>query len=247
MTYNTEAIVLSREDWNGNDSRVTLFTQTHGKVEAVARGLRKAKSKLAAHLEPLTATEVFLVEGRRFPIIAGSMPTTRYEFLASSLLHLTAAGLLVRLTDLMTPMESRDDKIFSLLGEALDSLKEAHVMAEAARLTHMFAWKLLSLSGYHAELRTCLECTKPITGDYVIVDVRRGGVLHENCVREGRAGIRVSFPAIKGLAYMVEAPLHDAFRLRSLNGALSEMQSLIEAMIEERFEVGAGSRFWAIL
>ncbi len=247
VTFNTEAIVLRREDWNGNDSRVTFFTKTHGKIEAVARGLRKAKSKLAAHLEPLTETEVFLVEGRRFPIVAGSVPHERNELLRHSLSALSGAGLIVRLTDLMTPFESRDDHIFSLLTEALDILAADETIDEnqILRFVHAFAWKLLVAAGYHAELRTCLECGKPISGEAVIFDVRRGGVLHEACKANG--GLRVSFAAIKGLAYMVEAPLADALRLRSLNGGISEMNTLVEAMVEERFEVGAESRFWAIL
>ena len=247
VTYNTEAIVLRREDWNSNDSRLTLYTKARGKIEAVARGLRKAKSKLAAHLEPLTFAEIFLVEGRRYQIVAGSSVLDRHIDLVGNLARLASAGLVLRIVDLMTPFENHDERIFELITSTLKALEGGSAVNDvgAGRIAHLFAWKLMLFSGYHPELRNCLECQKPLNAEQVAINVRRGGVMHQVCVKTTNNIVTVSFAAIKGLAYMVEAPINDAIRLRSANGALAEINMVIEALIEERFEVGAGSQFWA--
>ena len=247
MTLNTPAIVLRREDWNGNDARLVLYTRERGKVDAVARGLRKAKSKLAAHLEPLTETEVFLVEGRRFPIVAGSSVVTRHESAARSLAQLFGAGLALRLVDVLTPLESRDDRIFKILQEAL-TLFDTEAMDDRASavVAHLLAWKMLVYTGFHPELRQCVRCSLTVEAGDVLFDIRHGGVIHQACVTPERTALPLSDAARKGLAYMVEAPLRDAVRLRSHNGALSEMNAVIEKLIEERFDIPSGGRFWSV-
>lgn len=248
MTMNTMAVILRREDWNGDDCRITLYTKDRGKLEAVARGLRKAKSKLSAHLQPLALSEVFLVEGKRFPIVAGSSVACRYPRIMNSLSSMSTGGLMARLVDLMTPLESHESRIYELLTDALGILEatDQHDDRINHLLARLFAWKLLALSGYHAQLRECVECGKTMTEQETDFGVRRGGVIHRACSPVGEHTLRVSLPAIKGLAYMVDAPLTDAARLRSQNGALGEMMSIIEALVEERFEVGAGGPFWRL-
>jgi len=66
--YFTEGIILEREDAGEQDSRITLYTQTLGKVSAKATSARKITSKLSAHLEPLTVVHARLIKKNKFQI-----------------------------------------------------------------------------------------------------------------------------------------------------------------------------------
>lgn len=63
-TFQTEAIILRRTNYGEADRILNLLTPDRGKVSAIAKGVRKAKSKLAGGLELFATSQVTLSEGR---------------------------------------------------------------------------------------------------------------------------------------------------------------------------------------
>src|SRR5919106_2330618 len=62
--YKDEGVVLSTIKLGAADRILTIFTRSTGKVRAVAKGVRKTKSRFGARLEPLTRVELMLYRGR---------------------------------------------------------------------------------------------------------------------------------------------------------------------------------------
>ena len=62
--YRDQGVVLRTIKLGEADRIVTIFTQTNGKVRAVAKGIRKTTSKFGARLEPLTHVDLLLWQGR---------------------------------------------------------------------------------------------------------------------------------------------------------------------------------------
>ena len=58
--YSTEGIILHRRNFGEADTIFTVFSPTEGKFEAVAKGVRKARSHMRGHLEPLTRSKLLL-------------------------------------------------------------------------------------------------------------------------------------------------------------------------------------------
>lgn len=235
-TLNLQAIVLGQEDWREHDALITLYTRELGKLEAVAKGLRKRESKLAAHLEPLTVTEVFLVNGRGLPIVAGSIP--QYRFPRNlDVGQVLVAGSIARLANRMTPLEGPDERVYDLLVDTLAAAAEPSIGDQTALLPSIFAWKLLAFSGYRPELKKCLRCQKRSIESAVELHAARGGAVHRACLGPDRAtSLPVSAATIKGLSYMVEAPIEDTLRLRATDGVFAEITQAIDALVKERFE-----------
>ena len=71
-TYQTEAVIIGKMKLGEADRILTLYTPHLGKLKAVAKGVRRPKSKLAGHLEVLTYSQVSLVHGRNLDTIIGS-------------------------------------------------------------------------------------------------------------------------------------------------------------------------------
>ena len=183
MTFNVTALILRQEDWRETDAWVTMYTRERGKIEALAKGLRKIESKLASHLEPFMTAEIFLAQGRHWPIVAGSIVEQARLGLRDNFDRLSLAGAIARLADLMTPLESRDDNIYDVLDETLAIIESNHLKQSAGELLlHLFAWKLLVFSGYHPELKFCLRCKRNSIIGEAYLDIRRGGAIHESCI-----------------------------------------------------------------
>ena len=68
-TYTDEAVVLRTHNLGEADRIVTLLTRRHGKVRAVARGVRRSTSKFGARLEPFSHVDLQLVVGRSLDIV----------------------------------------------------------------------------------------------------------------------------------------------------------------------------------
>ena len=67
--YKTQAIVLRQRKLGEADKIVTLYSSHGGKIDAVAKGIRRTKSRMAGHLEPLTLGSYLLAEGRDLDIL----------------------------------------------------------------------------------------------------------------------------------------------------------------------------------
>jgi DNA repair protein RecO (recombination protein O) len=70
--YQTEAIIIKKIKLGEADRILTLYTSDYGKIEAVAKGVRRPKSKMAGHLELLTHSQLRLAHGRNLDTIIGT-------------------------------------------------------------------------------------------------------------------------------------------------------------------------------
>mgnify|MGYP000745639596 FL=1 len=67
--YLERAVVLRTYKLGEADRIVVLMTEGHGKVRAVAKGIRKTKSKIGARLEPMSHVEILLYKGRELDVV----------------------------------------------------------------------------------------------------------------------------------------------------------------------------------
>src|SRR5918911_4403291 len=161
-TYKTEAIVLRSLRFSEADRILHLYTAGRGRIGAIAKGVRKTKSRFGARLEPLSHVELMLHEG------SGELQTvTGVELLYSHRaareeryrlgLGLVGAEAMLRL---FTEQEA-NPRAFQALTRFLDVLDD--VVPTGGRpaldpLALAFQLKLLWLSGYLPHLTSCANC-----------------------------------------------------------------------------------------
>ena len=83
LRYN--AIVLRKKEVGEMDRLYTLYTDTGGKLQVVAKGVRKPEAKLAGQLENLTLVQVIIAKGRGAGRIAGAVAEQSFLFLRQEL------------------------------------------------------------------------------------------------------------------------------------------------------------------
>ena len=160
--YKTEAVVLRSFRFGEADRVLHVYTLARGRVGAVAKGVRKTKSRFGARLEPLSHVELMLHEG------SGELQTvTGVELLHSHHavreqryalgVGLVGAEAMLRL---FTEQE-RNDRAFVALTRFLEALDDSDARAARPALDPLalsFQLKLLWLSGYLPHLTSCAEC-----------------------------------------------------------------------------------------
>src|SRR5881398_137748 len=152
--YRDEGVVLRTIKLGEADRIVTILTQGSGKVRAVAKGIRRTKSKFGARLEPFTHVSLMIYRGRgALDTVAQAEIISSFRPLREDLALMTAGEAMLEATDKVSEEHERNVRLFMLLLRALELMP-----ADPAAVAESYLLKLLSLSGFHPALNACAVC-----------------------------------------------------------------------------------------
>jgi DNA repair protein RecO (recombination protein O) len=208
--YKTEAVVLRSFRFGEADRVLHLYTLDRGRVGAVAKGVRRTKSRFGARLEPLSHVELMLHEGR------GELQTvTGAELIQSHSaaredsyrlgIGLVGAEAMLRLY----PEQEANTRAFHALArflELLDGIEGGQAARPALDpLALSFQLKLLWLSGYLPHLTSCAECgaTEGLAG----YSPKAGGAVCDACFD---GAVPLSPEGLRGIEALLRLPLAEA-------------------------------------
>ncbi len=177
-SYKTRAIVLRARNLGEADKIFTLFSDARGKLDAVAKGVRRAKSHVAGRLE--FASEAFLTmhRGRNLDIIVSAdIVRSRFASVVDPGAFATA-HLLVELVDAFCEPDLPMPEVYALLGGALGALASS---TEPATIVPRFELRLLDLLGFAPPADACVRCGAPLEGGSAWADLEAGGLVCERC------------------------------------------------------------------
>lgn len=143
----TSAIVLRRYNLREADRIYTLYTERLGKIEAIATGVRKIKSKLCAHLEPCGVVAVTLVRGRMGWRIVNARRTESHLNITLRLERFVAIMTALETVDALTKVELPDPRIFTSLHSLFIENRSTRSTGVAQSLD-AFLYQLLDILGY---------------------------------------------------------------------------------------------------
>jgi len=123
MYYKTQGIILKRRDYREVDGLFSIYTKDRGKIEVVAKGVKKIKSKLSSHLDYFSLVDLMIAKGRNFDQIAGATMTRNFSSLKSDLGKIILGSYCFEVVDALIKTEYRDERIWKLLNEALELLE----------------------------------------------------------------------------------------------------------------------------
>ena len=209
-TYATEAVVLRSLRLGEADRIVHLYTQDRGRIGAVAKGIRKTKSRFGGRLEPLSHVALQLHQGSgELQTVTGvdlvqSHSAVREQPYRLSVGLIGAEAMLRLFTE-----QERNDRAFVALTRFLDALDETGVRSARAALDPLalsFQLKLLWVSGYLPHLTSCAECG---ADDAALVGYspQAGGAV---CKRCGTGSLPLSGEGIAGIEGLLGTPLAEA-------------------------------------
>ena len=216
------------------DRVVTIFTPDLGKVRAVARGVRRTKSRLSGHLEPLTYVAASVSHGRTLDVITEAHTVRSFRGLREDLALMSQAVYLAELADAFLAEREAGHDLFALLTDCLDALES---LAEPSRLLPWFEVRMLGLTGFGPELHECVECRLTLgPGDY-LYSSDLGGVVCDGCrPASGGPVLPLSVGANKVLRYYERRGLGDALDLAVPAPVSREVSRVLRAYVRHVLE-----------
>jgi DNA repair protein RecO (recombination protein O) len=209
-TYATEAVVLRSLRLGEADRIVHLYTQERGRIGAVAKGIRKTKSRFGGRLEPLSHVTLQLHQGSGELQTVTGVDLVRSHSAVREQPYRLSVGLIgaEAMLRLFTEQE-RNERAFLALTRFLDVLEGTNARATRPALDPLalsFQLKLLWVSGYLPHLTSCAECG---ADDAALVGYspQAGGAVCRAC---GNGSLPLSPAGIGGIETLLREPLADA-------------------------------------
>jgi DNA repair protein RecO (recombination protein O) len=239
-SYTTEAVVLRTIRFGEADRVLHLYTADRGRVGAVAKGIRKTKSRFGGRLEPLSHVELVLHQGSgELQTITGVQLVRSHQAARDDFYRLSAGLIGAEAMLRLFPEQERNERAFTALTRFLDLLDGTPHLAERPTLDPLglaFQLKLLWLAGYLPHVTACAECGEERDA-LVGYSPRAGGAVCASCAPATEA-LALSSDGIAGIEALLARPLADAPGL----GLSERMQRDILRVITASYEYHGGFR-----
>lgn len=148
----TQAIVLSRTNFGEADRIVTFLTPDHGKVSAIVKGARKARSKLAGGIELFSISDISYIAGRgELATMTSTRLLRHYANIVKELDRTNLGYELIKSLNKATE-DNPEPEYFKLLDEAFAALDDKVI--DLGIIKVWFAAQLLRLAGHTPNLHT---------------------------------------------------------------------------------------------
>jgi DNA repair protein RecO (recombination protein O) len=205
----TPALVVASMRFKEADRILTLYTRERGRLSAIARGVRRTRSKLGGRLEPFSLVRVELYPGRSMYTVTGADTIRSFHTMRDALFRMEQGARLLESVRRLFPEEEQNRPAFNLLVRAVGALATSTDADEAALVVLAARLKLLLALGYLPALDTCSLCGE---STYLCgFNPSLGGVVCTQCFgEEAHDCFSLSAEALAAMHALLEMPLSQA-------------------------------------
>lgn len=179
--FESEALVLKQFDLGESDRIITFYTRNMGKVRAVARGVRKPKSKISGLVLPFSYNRVTFYRGRSLDRINHIESIYFFSSLREDLDLMAYASYMAELVEKVGMEDQANELLFSLLLTSFHQL----IQVDKDNLEYVeliFNLRLLKILGFAPRLLNCVHCGSSVdTARKNYFDIRQGGIVCSTC------------------------------------------------------------------
>ena len=233
--YRDEGVVLRTQKLGEADRIITVLTRRHGRVRAVAKGVRRTRSKFGATVEPFSHVDLQLYVGRSLDVVNQAESLMSYgDTLASDYPRWTAGTAVLETAERLTAEEKEPSlRLFLLVVGALRALVEGE--KDPSLVLDAFLLRAMSVAGYAPALFECAGCGAP--GPHRAFSVPAGGTVCATCRPPGAASPSPAALALMGDLLTGEWPAATATEDRTRR----ESSGLVAAHLQWHLERGLRS------
>jgi DNA repair protein RecO (recombination protein O) len=233
--YRDEAIVLRTHKLGEADRIITLLTRQHGRVRAVARGVRRTTSKFGSRLEPFMHVDLQLSEGRSLDHVTQAETLTPFHAgIGGDYDRYTAGTVMLETADRLVA-EEREPSVqqFLLLVGGLRVLSSGE--RHPSQVLDSYLLRSLSVAGYAPSFDACARCG--LMGPHRWFNPSLGGALCATCRVPGSASPAAETLTVLGALLAGDWPVVEAADPRHLR----EASGLVAAYLAWHLERGLRS------
>jgi len=248
MLYKDYGIVIKQREYADYDRIITVLTCNHGKVVAIAKGVRKLTSNKSASTDLFVKSKFSFAEGKSLDIVTETVVESTYENSKKNLNQISTLFYLAQLLDKLVvegdTMQSKD--IYQLFEKALDILNIAFEQNKSTEiLVAAFELHLLKVLGLLPSFYECVNCEIQLNKCKAFVfKSSSGGIICDKC--SGVTKGNVSIDVLKSIRYLSEREMEKSTRFNCDDSIINSIRQINKGMLEYYGDLGiktGGSSF----
>jgi DNA repair protein RecO (recombination protein O) len=230
--YQADALVIRSREYGESDRLLTLFSREQGKLHAVAKGVRKPKSRQRAGAQLFTYADFLLYHGRSLDTVNQASPKESFSHIWGDLDNSLAASAIAELLDMGTVQGQPYPELFTLTLSSFYLLEHL----DPALLQSAYALRLLTYLGYRPKLSECAVCGRPIRGIRIYLSPEEGGVVCSECLgTNARLGRWLQAGSLAFMRQLLTVDVTKLDRLRWNEGMKKEILTSLQFHCEQIF------------
>ncbi len=210
-----QAITLSRKNFREYDQVISVYTKEKGRLDLIARGVKKTTSRNSAHLEPFSFVDIETANGKEFNILTKVRSVYYFPKIRSDLEKSLSAQFAVLFLTKLVQVEYSDKRVFEYLKDFLKFLELTP--SPKSILLDAYILGILRIFGLSPMLDSCVLCSKTfreIVKKQLNTDKEKrkpagfyfagGGIVCPDCrVEKIQVGEQVSICGLKEISNMI--------------------------------------------
>lgn len=227
-SFRAEVVVLRHRDQGEADRMLTVYSRQRGKIRALAKGVRKVRSRKGGHVEPFTRVKLQLAKGKNWYIVTQAEAIETYPALRENLEAVGYASYIVELLDKFTYEEEENSAVYRLVINTLARLARGDDPQAVVRYYEM---RLLDLLGFRPELKNCVVTDDEIKPEDQYFSAKLGGAVSPAHGKSLVGAIPVSMQALKYMRHFQRSAYREAARAKVTDEISQELEILMQHYI----------------
>ena len=227
----TLAFVLGKQDYRDTSLLADFYTQEHGRIRGIVKGIRDTRARFGSTLEPFSLNEILFYKRKRggdLHLVTQVDMSEEFPAVREDLERLATASYCIELLAELVEPEEPDAAIFDLVRDTLLFLSSGASCKRAARI---FEVKLLSILGLMPEIRCCVLC-RAVPQETVYFNTAIGGIHCKDCSEKNRTLLTGSSqPVSRGTLHFLEhvrrLPLKELYSVKVTREVGEEVEKLL--------------------
>ena len=210
MYHQSRSVILRNRDLRESDQLLTIFSEQEGKITAVAKGVKKAKSSLRGCVQPFCHSLLFFNRGRDMDLITQGKII---DFFGNS-------------------REDINRILYATLVSVLELINEQGLNL---MLVRYFESQLLVNLGYRPVMDQCVLCGSLELSDFKF-SLSEGGLLCSSCGRAGDSVISLGGESVALIKLLCDGKLQTVQRVKASPRAMQQVEFFLERYLEYHLE-----------
>lgn len=235
--HKTYAIIIGFYSLGEADKIIVFYTKDYGQIRAVAKGVKKLKSKLVGKLELLSyGILVFYERVNKDLHIINSFDTIEtFQAIREDLLKIAYCSYIAELVQRVKHEGEIDPDTFDMIIDILYMMKTSN---DPELITRVFELRLLERLGFSPRLDFCVICSKEVKGLKIGFSVPNGGILCDDCLSLNAVSLYISRGTLELMKRMMKTKLDLILRLRISQLNRLEIRKLLSGFILFHVDIG---------
>lgn len=241
--FKDKGIIIKQRNFGEADRILTIITNYHGRIEAIAKGIKKPTSRKGGNVSLLCHTKFSFAQGKNLDIITEAELIDDFDYLKSNLENINNIFYILEITEKTSQEKEEVAKIYLNLLSLLKTLSKKNYN----RLSILaYILQLINLTGHCPDLTLCPACNTKLTENQKNFVNKYQTGFYDGCIKnrdsEGSNFIQISNRIIKSIRFLINNPLDKSGLLVVSPGELEKLEGLINNWIQGII----GSRIYTI-